>query len=230
MDDLKVDASRLEAPRRRSDRFSLLVPIEVKWREPGGSVAHELAQAKAANAHGGLLDMKTYPPVGTEVELANPVSAEAILARVVAVRRSNQGMVIGVGVEFVVPSDTFWGITFQLRRTSAQLLKLEQAIRTGDIDPFVLREFRDAVDHIRKTAWAVQEWHERRLQHRDAQTVLSLLTTERMRRATQLNNELATDLEARDLTHGSEGITDLLRAVERLHRRVAGLLKKRETI
>jgi hypothetical protein len=229
MDDVAGCADGLEAPRRRSDRFSLLVPIEVKWREPGGNVTREQAQAKAANSHGGLLDMKTYPPVGTEVELENPVSAEAILARVVAVRRSNQGLVIGVGVEFVVPSDTFWGITFQLRRTSAQLLKLEQVIRTGDIDPFVLREFRDAVDHIRKTAWVVQEWHERRLQHRDAQTVLSLLTAERMRRATQLNDELATDLEARELTHGNEAIADLLRAVQRLHRRVAKLIKKQET-
>ncbi len=37
-----------------------------------------------------------------------------------------------------------------MRRTTGELLKLEHGIKSGDIDPYVLREFRDAVDYIRK--------------------------------------------------------------------------------
>jgi len=38
-----------------------------------------------------------------------------------------------------------------------ELLKLEHGMKQR-YRPYVLREFRDAVDYIRKTAWAVQEW------------------------------------------------------------------------
>jgi hypothetical protein len=55
-----------------------------------------------------------------------------------------------------------------------ELLKLEKDmkdVRSGVMDPRVLREFRDAVDYVRKTAWALQELQERQAQQRDTATV-----------------------------------------------------------
>src|SRR2546430_5287848 len=50
---------------------------------------------------------------------------------VLALRRSKEGAVLGVAVELVVPSEAFWGVNFQLKKTNAQLYKLEQALLSG---------------------------------------------------------------------------------------------------
>jgi hypothetical protein len=49
-------------------------------------------------------------------------------------------------------------LTVRLRATTAELQELENSVVSGDLDPRVLSEFRNAVDHIRNTAWAVQQW------------------------------------------------------------------------
>jgi hypothetical protein len=86
------------------------------------------------NAHGGLLDMPTFPSVGSQVELTNLISGEPHRARVVGIRRSPENRVLGVAIDLLIPSETFWGVNFQLRKTSSELLQLEQTIRNGRID------------------------------------------------------------------------------------------------
>ncbi len=209
---------------RRSSRFPVVVPVEVAWQGPGGTPQKEPAQAKEVNIYGGLLYLRTYPALGTEIEVTNLISNETIPARVVAVRRSKQDAALGVAIEFRTPNKGFWGVAYRLKDTSAELLHLEQAIRTGGIDARLLREFRDAVDHIRKTAWAVQEWQERQALHRDAHTVLPLLTAERIRRATQLSHNLGDDLDTHEVTKETAGITELFQALKSVQRRLAELL------
>ncbi len=211
------------AERRRGHRFSGVVPVEVRWNEPGGVIVKEDAQAKDVNAYGGLLYMKRYPPLGGNVELANYLSAEATHARVAAIRRSAEGAVLEVAVELLSPSETFWGMSFHLKSASVELLRLEEAIKAGGIDPSVLREFRDAVDYVRKTAWVVQESQERQLQHRGIQTVLPLLTAERIRRATQLCKDLARELDEGKVASETLGISELFRALEQVYQRLSGL-------
>jgi len=97
------------------------------------------------------------------------------------------------------------------------------------MDPRVLREFRDAVDYVRKTAWAIQELQERQAQLRDTATVRSLLTDERVRRATQLSKALASNLDSHEVTDGTTGAADLFRAIEGLYQRLALLFKIRES-
>lgn len=115
----------------------------------------------------------------------------------------------------------------RLERSKKDLEELDEAIRGGDIDPRVLREFRDAVDHIRLTAWAVQQWIEKQAQKGDVYSVLPLLAAERLRRATQLNNNLTGDLDAAEITIETEGLEQLQKSVEGLHNRLAPLFKKR---
>jgi hypothetical protein len=134
-----------------------------------------------------------------------------------------------VAVELLTPSESFWGVTFRLKMATDSLLKLEEAIRSGGMDTVVLREFRDAVDYVRKTAWALQELQERQAQQRDTATVRSLLTEERVRRATQLSKVLASDLDSHEVTGGTTGAADLYLAIEGLYQRLAGLFKISES-
>jgi len=213
-------ATRIEKERRRSNRYPLVIPIHLKWPGPGGVQYSAHAQAREANLHGGFLeftDAERRPAEGTEVELMNLVSRHTVKARVSAVRRSSSDAPLGVAVELLPPNEEFWGLTFQLRRTTGELLKLENGMKSGGIDPYVLREFRDSVDYIRKTAWAVQEWQERQAQNRDTATVIPLLVTERIRRGTQLYEALTADLKNHTIRPEAAEIRDLFYAIEHLH-------------
>lgn len=211
--------------KRRGSRFPVVVFVEAKWQTFGGEIVKETAQAMEVSALGGLLDMKTFPRVGSEVELANLLSGETAKARVVGTRLPKDGSALKVAVELLARSETFWGLNFQLRKASGELVRIEQEIKAGGIDPRILEEFRDSVDYVRKTAWAVQEWQERQLQKRDPQTVLPLITSERIRRATQLSLAITTDLAAHQVTRETSGMRELFQAVEGLYPRVASLFR-----
>jgi hypothetical protein len=173
--------------------------------------------------------MKTYPAVGTQIEITNLLSHESSHARVVGVRRNAEGRLLGVAVELVVPSDTFWGVNFQLKKACADLVKLEYDMRSGSVDQRVLSEFRDAVDNVRKTAWAVQEWQERQSRRQDPLSVLPLLTAERIRRATQLCEAITGASATQEVTRHTVGIEEFLRAIERVHQNLLDLFKDRES-
>lgn len=211
--------------KRRSDRFSVVSPVEVKWHESGGKLVVESAQATEVNMQGGLLQMKRFPGIGTQVELTGLLSRETLLARVVATREGRQGQPRGVAVELLAPSATIWGTNFQLKKTSFELFKLEESIRTGGIDARILTEFRDAVDYVRKTAWAVQEWQEREIQQRDQQTVIPLLVSERIRRTTQLCNAITSEIAAGQILPDTIGVEELLQAVQIMTQRLTALSK-----
>jgi len=221
-----LGGTRIEKERRRSDCYHLVIPIHMNWPGPGGERYSAHAQAREANLHGGFLEFmgtERHPPDGAELELTNLVSGHQAKARVSAIRRSSQDAPLGVAVELLPPKEEFWGLTFQLRRSTGELLKLEHGIKSGEIDPYLLREFRDAVDHIRKTAWAVQEWKERQVLKRDTATVIPLLVTERIRRGTQLYETLSDDLQTQTIRPGAAEIEDLLHAIERLREEIKRL-------
>ena len=227
-----ADVSAPKTKNRRSDRYPVVVPVKVKWLEPNGASVIEFAEATEVNMHGGLLAMQGRPAINTVIELTNLSSTKTASAQVVSLRPTKKGNAMGVAVELLTPSETFWGVTFRLKVAIDDLLKLEKDmkdVRAGKMDRLVLREFRDAVDYIRKTAWALQELQERQVHQRDTGTVRSLLTEERVRRATQLTRALAVDLDSDEVTEGTPGAADLFRAIEVLHTRLARLFKLRES-
>jgi len=230
MKEMTANAPPMQTEKRRGVRFPVVVPVEAKWQEASGKTVKEAARAIEVNALGGLLEMKAYPSVGSQLELTNLLSGEAFRARVVGTRRSTEGRMLGVAVELLIPSETFWGVNFRLKKTSAELAKLHHLMQSGsNLDPRILREFRDAVDYVRKTAWAAEEWQERQLQQRDPQTVLPLITAERIRRATQLSDAISDDLAAHEVSSETTGMAELFRALGRLHQNLADLFKDRES-
>lgn len=119
-------------------------------------------------------------------------------------------------------------ISERLKAATDELQKLEQLVLSGDCAPRVLSEFRSAVDSIRQTAWAVQQWIELQSQNRDPYTVLGLLSEERVRRATQLTRDLTIDLQSLELDLETAGLEKLFQATKGLFELLVPLFRKKE--
>jgi hypothetical protein len=117
-------------------------------------------------------------------------------------------------------------VSERLKAATDELQKLEELVISGDCAPRVLGDFRNAVDSIRQTAWAVQQWTELQQQNRDPYTVLSLLSEERVRRAAQLTKDLTIDLESLELGLETEGLQKLFEAIKGLYERLAPLFSR----
>jgi len=117
-------------------------------------------------------------------------------------------------------------LTARLRAITVELQELEHSVISGDLDSRVLSEFRNAVDHIRNTAWTVQQWVDAKEQSGDPYAVLPALAAQRVHRATQLANDLCLDLQSVEVTAETEGVGDLYRSVGDLHRRLEGLFNR----
>ena len=66
-----ANQSSLAAGKRRSRRFPFISPVEATWQEKDGKIVREAGQATEVNAQGGLLEMKSYPSVGNQIEITN---------------------------------------------------------------------------------------------------------------------------------------------------------------
>ena len=220
------DGSKVE--RRKTQRFSVTVPIEASWRGSDGIAVKEQAIAKQVNANGGLLEMANYPEVGTRITLTNFLSAEAAEARVLAIPCSREGVSHGIIVELIVPGESFWGVNLQVKKTGVELQKLEKSLRSEGIDLRLLNEFRDAVDYVRTAAVIVQQLRERQIHGQDDDDVAAVLIAERIRRTTNLCLEVITDLDAGKVSNGTKGVDELYRSLEQACDRLRHLLKSRE--
>lgn len=220
------DGSKTE--RRKSSRFLVTVPIEASWRGPDGMAIKEQAVAKQVNANGGSLEMANYPEVGSRITLTNFLSAEAAEARVLATPYSREGVSHGIIVELITPSENFWGVNLQIKKTSVELRKLENSLRSEGIDLRLLNEFRDTIDYIRTAALAVQQLRDRQLRGGDDSEIISVLVADRVRRAKNACLEVGADLDAGRLTNETKGVDELYRSLEQACDRLRHLLKSRE--
>lgn len=118
-------------------------------------------------------------------------------------------------------------ISERLTSATEELHKLQQLVLAEDCSPRVLSDFRGAVDGIRQTAWAVQQWHELKQQHRDPYSVLGILTEERVRRATQITHDLTMDMDSLELGLETEGLEKLFLSVRGLYERLLPLFRRR---
>lgn len=220
------DGSKEE--RRNSSRYLVAVPIEANWRSSEGIPVMVQAVAKQVNANGGFLEMAVYPDVGSRIHLTNFLSGESAEARVLATPNSREGVSHGIIIELIAPSDSFWGVNLQVKKTSVELQKLEKSLQSEGIDFRMLNEFRDTVDSIRTTALAVQQLREVQLRGRDDAEIVSMLLAERVRRTTNLCQELVADIDAGKMTRETKEIDDLHEALEQACDRLRHLVKGRQ--
>jgi hypothetical protein len=118
-------------------------------------------------------------------------------------------------------------ITTRLEAATRELNELEELVKSGTLDSRVLSEFREAVDHVRSTTWAVQKWIGLSDESGgDPFTVLPIMSAERVKRAIQISTDLSLDLQTIEVGIDTPGIIDLFNAVDDLHRRLTTLLKR----
>jgi hypothetical protein len=220
------DGSKVE--RRKSSRFPVAIPIEATWRSSDGVPMIVQGIAKQVNGNGGFLEMAVYPDVGSRISLTNFLSGETAEARVLATPSSREGVSHGIITELITPSDSFWGVNLQVKKTSVELQKLEKSLQSEGIDFRMLNEFRDTVDAIRTTALAVQQLREIQLRGRDDAEIVSMLASERVRRATNLCHELAADIDTGKINRETKEVDDLYDALEQACDRLRHLLKARQ--
>jgi hypothetical protein len=213
--------------RRKTSRFLVAVPIEANWRNSEGIPVLVHAVAKQVNANGGFLEMTLYPTVGSRITLTNFLSAESAEARVLATPNSREGVSHGIIVELITPSDSFWGVNLQVKKTSVELQKLEKSLQAEGIDFRLLNEFRDTVDTLRTTALAVQQLRELQLKGRDDSEIVSMLVADRVRRATNLCHELVADIDTGKMSRETKEVDELFDSLEQACDRLRHLLKSR---
>jgi hypothetical protein len=123
-----------------------------------------------------------------------------------------------------VPEDP--SLTSRLRSASGDLKQLEQDIKTGMVDVRVLVEFREAMNHARHTAFAVEKWmHEEKKVGGNPYSVVQMVVTERMRVITELTHDLINDLDSGDLDYETQGTGELYTLVKSLEERLARIVK-----
>jgi len=116
----------------------------------------------------------------------------------------------------------------RLQNLSGELRQLEKELRElpAEADPVVIRDFRDALDNLRLTAWSLQLWLEEKRAGHDTLFLMRQLAAERIRRTIQLSTNLVTDMDAGGVTLESGGVNDLYRAAQGLFERLKKLFGK----
>jgi len=115
-------------------------------------------------------------------------------------------------------------ITARVEQATQELLEIEKLIGSGAVDGRILQDFREAVNHIRQTSWAVQRWLELRDKKQDPYGAVDLMVRERIRCATQLSRELGHDIEGSEVDIETEGLSALQVEVNALSLLLLGIL------
>jgi hypothetical protein len=90
-------------------------------------------------------------------------------------------------------------VSVRLQSATSELYEVEALMASADLDARILSDFRDAVNRVRTTAWATQQYAETKDTERDPTKVLSMLAGERVRAAYQLCRAIGQDLGRPDL-------------------------------
>jgi hypothetical protein len=109
-------------------------------------------------------------------------------------------------------------LSVQVTRTIADLNQVEQALMIDKVDPRIIAQFHDAVEHMRQTAWSMVQWVELNSTGGDPFEVLPQLEAERMHMMRKLAHNVTADLDSGSVTRYTEGISDVYEVVQMLYR------------
>jgi hypothetical protein len=106
----------------------------------------------------------------------------------------------------------------QVTRTIEELNQVEQGLVIDKVDPRVIAQFHDAVEHLRQTAWSVVQWVELNSSGGDPFEVLPQLEAERLHMLRKLAHNVTADLDSGSVTRFTEGIANIYEEVQALYR------------
>jgi PilZ domain-containing protein len=116
------------------------------------------------------------------------------------------------------PAPGTGAMSTQITRTISELNQVEQKLVVDKVDPRIIAQFHDAVEHIRQTAWSVVQWVDLHSTGGDPFEVLPQLEAERMHMLRKLAHNVTADLDSGSITRFTEGIARIYEEVEALYR------------
>jgi hypothetical protein len=119
-------------------------------------------------------------------------------------------------------------ITVRLQSVTDELREIQESLSCAkDVDPSILTDFRDAVNRVRNTAWAVEQYAGSKAAETDPHIVLSLLAGERVRVAYQLCKLIQSDLENPSIRFQKGQLLQYREAAKDLEARLLGVVEDR---
>ncbi len=109
-------------------------------------------------------------------------------------------------------------MSVQITRTISELNQVEQSLVVDRVDPRIIAQFHDAVEHLRQTAWSAVQWAELNSTGGDPFEVLPQLEAERMHMLRKLAHNVTADLDSGSVSRLTEGISELYEVVQALYR------------
>src|SRR5438552_14543485 len=91
------------------------------------------------------------------------------------------------------------GAQSPLEQAIVELQRLHEVLLSGDLEPRVLADFRDALNRVRMAAWAAQQYMACKETEQDSASVLSFLVGARIRATYQLCQAISDDLKRTDV-------------------------------
>src|ERR1700694_3205109 len=114
-------------------------------------------------------------------------------------------------------------IPAQIMRTITELNELEQHLVKEKVDPRIIAQFHDAMEHTRQTAWTVQQWIDLQASGGDPFGVLPQLEAERMHLLMKLSKNVIADIDSTSINEFTEGLGELHQTIQQLHKSLSKL-------
>lgn len=91
------------------------------------------------------------------------------------------------------------------------------------VDPRLIAQFHDAMEHTRQTAWTVQQWVDLRDTSGDPFEVLPQLEAERMHLLMKLSKNVVADIDSTSINEFTPGLDEMYRVVQQLYKSLSKL-------
>jgi hypothetical protein len=114
----------------------------------------------------------------------------------------------------------------RLEKAISELQGLNELLLSGDLDPRVLADFRDAVNRVRTAAWAAQQYVIRRETDEGSSSVLAFLVGERIRATYQLCQSVSEDLKRPDIEVPAGSLIQLYEVMSALTEELKALVNR----
>ena len=114
----------------------------------------------------------------------------------------------------------------RLQKAISELQGVNEFLLSGDLDPHVLVDFRDALNRVRNAAWAAQQYVASKQTGQDSSSVLSFLVGERIRASSHFCQAISDDLKQSDIEVQAGSLIQLYEVMSVLTKQLKGIVNK----
>jgi hypothetical protein len=114
----------------------------------------------------------------------------------------------------------------RLEKAIPELQGLCELLLSGELEPRILAEFRDALNRVRNAAWVAQQYVACKETGQDSGVVLSFLVGERIRATYQLCQSLSDALKRTDIEVQAGSLVQLHEVTKALTEQLDGIISR----